>query len=46
VVAATIIDALEELDMAFPRLDDRQRRDMETGRAVIRKALRKTGSRS
>jgi PPK2 family polyphosphate:nucleotide phosphotransferase len=39
VVAATIVDALEELDLAFPTVDRARRRELEVGRALLKKAL-------
>jgi PPK2 family polyphosphate:nucleotide phosphotransferase len=35
VVAASIIEALEELNLAFPRVDGARRRDLEKGRALL-----------
>jgi PPK2 family polyphosphate:nucleotide phosphotransferase len=37
VVAATIIDALDGLDLHFPRLDGRQRREIEEARKLLEK---------
>ena len=39
VVAATIVDALQELDLAFPTVDRARRRELEAGRALLKKAL-------
>jgi PPK2 family polyphosphate:nucleotide phosphotransferase len=36
-VAATIIDALEGLDLHFPKLDGQQRREIEEGRKLLAK---------
>jgi len=40
VVAAAIISALESLDLRFPKLDDRQRKDLEEGRRLLEKKRR------
>jgi PPK2 family polyphosphate:nucleotide phosphotransferase len=37
VVAAAVVDALQSLKRAYPRLDARQQRDLETGRARMRR---------
>jgi len=39
VVAATIIDALEHLDLKFPKLDGTKRRELEEGRQQLEKAI-------
>jgi hypothetical protein len=39
VVAATIIDALENLDLEFPKLDGAKRRELEEGRRQLEKAI-------
>jgi PPK2 family polyphosphate:nucleotide phosphotransferase len=36
VVAAAVIEALQSLKLAYPRLDARQQQDLETGRARLR----------
>jgi PPK2 family polyphosphate:nucleotide phosphotransferase len=36
VVAAAVIDALQSLKLAYPRLDPRQQQDLETGRVRLR----------
>lgn len=43
VVAATIIDALEELHLAFPKLDGEKRRELEEGRRQLEKAITAKG---
>ncbi|MGH9367936.1 MAG: polyphosphate kinase 2 family protein, partial [Thermoanaerobaculia bacterium] len=35
VVAAAIIDALEELDLAFPKVDEEKRRELAEARAIL-----------
>ena len=39
VVAATIIDALEKLDLKFPKLDGTKRRELEEGRRQLEHAI-------
>jgi PPK2 family polyphosphate:nucleotide phosphotransferase len=39
VVAAAIIDALERLDLAFPVVGAARRRELERGRALLKKAM-------
>ena len=39
VVAAAIIDALEKLNLRFPRLGRRQARELEEGRQQLEKAI-------
>ena len=39
VVAATIVDALEKLDLQFPELDGTKRRELEEGRRQLEKAI-------
>ena len=39
VVAAAIIDALEKLDLQFPKLDGTKRRELEEGRQQLEKAI-------
>ena len=39
VVAATIIDALEKLDLKFPKLDGTKRRELEEGRRQLEQAI-------
>ena len=39
VVAATIIDALEKLDLQFPTLDGNKRRELEEGRRQLEQAI-------
>ena len=39
VVAAAIISALEELDLAFPKVDGEKRRELEEGRKQLEKAI-------
>ena len=39
VVAAAIVDALETLNLAFPRVDGGRRRELEAGRALLKKTL-------
>jgi PPK2 family polyphosphate:nucleotide phosphotransferase len=39
VVAATIIDALEKLDLKFPKLDGTKRRELEEGRQQLEQAI-------
>jgi PPK2 family polyphosphate:nucleotide phosphotransferase len=46
VVAAAIVDALEELDLAFPKVDGARRRDLESGRALLKKAMGRRGARA
>jgi len=36
VVAATVIDALEELDLAFPKVTPEKRKELEQGRRLLR----------
>jgi PPK2 family polyphosphate:nucleotide phosphotransferase len=43
VVAATIIDALDELDLKFPTVDGAKRRELEEGRRLLERAI--TGKR-
>ena len=40
VVAATLIDALSELNLAFPPIDAAKRREIEKGRAMLRRSSR------
>ena len=40
IVAAAIIDALERLDLAYPKLDGRQRKELEQGRRLLDKELK------
>lgn len=40
VVAAAIIDALEDLDLAYPRLDQQKEREIAEGRALITQLTR------
>ena len=39
VVAAAIVDALESLNLSFPRVDGGRRRELEAGRALLKKAM-------
>ena len=39
VVAATIIDALEKLDLKFPKLDGTKRRELQEGRRQLEQAI-------
>ena len=45
VVAATIIDALDELDLRFPTLDGTKRRELQEGRRLLEGALRRKRGR-
>jgi PPK2 family polyphosphate:nucleotide phosphotransferase len=45
VVAATIIDALEELDLRFPKIDGAQQRDLKRGRQLLDRAVAKNRGR-
>ena len=45
VVAATVIDALEELNLQFPKLDGRQLRELDQGRKLLEKAVSRKGKR-
>jgi PPK2 family polyphosphate:nucleotide phosphotransferase len=45
VVAATVIDALEGLDLQFPKLDGRQLRELEQGRKLLERAVGRSGKR-
>jgi PPK2 family polyphosphate:nucleotide phosphotransferase len=45
IVAATIIDALEKLDLRFPELDGTKRRELEEGRQQLEKAIGGKASR-
>jgi hypothetical protein len=36
-VAAAIVDALERLDLAYPRIDDAKRRELAAARAALAK---------
>jgi PPK2 family polyphosphate:nucleotide phosphotransferase len=40
VVASAIIDALERLNLAYPKLDGRQRKELEQGRRLLDKELK------
>jgi PPK2 family polyphosphate:nucleotide phosphotransferase len=46
VVAAAIIDALEELHMTFPRLDGARKREIAKGRALLDRLTAGRGSRA
>jgi hypothetical protein len=39
IVAATIIDALEKLDLKFPKLDGTKKRELEEGRRQLEHAI-------
>lgn len=44
VVATAIIEALEGLDLAFPSVDAARRRELETGRTLLQKAMTRAAS--
>ena len=39
IVAATIVDALERLNLQFPKLDGNKRRELEEGRRLLEQAI-------
>jgi PPK2 family polyphosphate:nucleotide phosphotransferase len=43
IVAATVVDALEELDLKYPKITGSKRRELEQGRKLLDKAVRKPG---
>jgi PPK2 family polyphosphate:nucleotide phosphotransferase len=43
IVAATVVDALEELDLKYPKITGSKRRELEQGRKLLEKAVRKAG---
>ena len=44
VVAATVIDALSGLDLAFPALDDEQKRELARARRLLARESRRIKS--